>query len=78
MCHRRPGPPSGYLRSTSVIGDKLGPEPLGLLADRVHQVRAEHAIREAGKVLHISGGHQGAAEVTEPSKTSGLSRARAA
>src|ERR1022692_54686 len=44
-----------------VVGDQFGPESLGLLADRVHQVRAEDPVGEAGEVLHLGGVHQSAA-----------------
>jgi hypothetical protein len=43
-----------------VVGDELGAEALGLLAQVVHEVRAQDAVREAGEVLHIGGVHQGA------------------
>src|SRR5580704_3109360 len=44
-----------------VIGNKLGAEPLGLLAQLVHQVRPENTVGEAGKVLDVGCVHQRAA-----------------
>ena len=44
-----------------VVGEELGAEPLGLLAHVVHQLGAHDAVREAGEVLHLGGGHQRAA-----------------
>ena len=44
-----------------VVGDVLGAEALGLLADPHHQLRAEHALGEAGVVLDVGGDHQLAA-----------------
>src|ERR1022692_201786 len=42
-----------------VVSDELGPESLRLLADRVHEVRAQDAVGAAREVLHLSGVHQG-------------------
>ena len=44
-----------------VLGKQLGAESLGLLAELVHQVWPDDAIRKAGKVLDVRGVHQGAA-----------------
>lgn len=41
-----------------VVGDELGAEAVGLLAQVVHQVGAGNAVGEAGEVLHLGGGHQ--------------------
>src|SRR5690606_36037665 len=43
-----------------VVGHQLGPEPLRLLAEVVHEVRPQDPVREAREVLHIGGVHQGA------------------
>src|SRR3954447_15305905 len=42
---------------------QLGAELLGLVAHVVHELRALDALREAGEVLHLGGGHQRAAEL---------------
>ena len=60
-----------------VVGDQLGAEPLGLLAQTVHEVGAHDAVGEAGEVLHLCGVHQRAAGGDRPSKTRGLRSARA-
>ena len=44
-----------------VVGDQLGAEALGLLAQVVHQLRAHDAVGEAGEVLDLGGVHQRAA-----------------
>ena len=44
-----------------VGGDELGAEPLGLLAELHHELGAEDAVGEAGKVLDVGGEHELAA-----------------
>src|SRR5262249_15952589 len=69
-----------------VLGAQLGTEPLRLLAHGGRQVRAPDPAREAGGVGRGKGGKfwrsvvfmRGAAGVTDPSNTTGLSWARAA
>ena len=59
-----PGTPgAGEVDAARVVGDELGAEALSLLAHGVHQLRAHDAVREAGEVLHLGGGHQGAARL---------------
>jgi hypothetical protein len=52
---------AGEVDTLDVVGDELGIEALGLLAERIHQVRAHDAVGEAGVVLHVGGVHQRAA-----------------
>ena len=52
---------AGEVDRGHVVGDQLGAEALGLLAQVVHQVRAHDAVGEAGEVLDVGGVHQGAA-----------------
>src|SRR5439155_1228449 len=49
---------SGQLHPGDVVGDVLRAEALGLLAHVVHQLGTENAVRKAGEVLHLGGGHQ--------------------
>jgi hypothetical protein len=69
---------AGQVGLDDVVGDQLGSEALGLLAQGVHEVRTHDAVGEAGKfstsVVVISA----PPAVTEPSNTSGFSPARAA
>ena len=46
-----------------VARHELGAEALGLGAHLVHERRALDALREAGEVLHLGGGHQRATEL---------------
>ena len=51
---------AGQVDVGDVVGDQLGAELLGLLAQVVHQRRAHDAVGETGEVLDVGGGHQGA------------------
>ncbi len=51
----------GEVHLGDVVGDQLGAEALGLLAQVVHELRAHDAVREAGVVLDVGGVHQRAA-----------------
>ena len=70
--HDRPGPVlhavdgdrldrAAQVDGLGVHGLQVGAETLGLLADLRHQLGALDALREAGEVLHLGGGHQRAA-----------------
>ena len=69
---------AGEVDLGDVVEDHLGAEPLGLLLQFVHQLRALDAVGEAGEVLDLGGVHQRAAGGDRPPKTSGFSPARAA
>ena len=49
---------TGQVDSLDVVGDELGPEPLGLGAHVVHEIRAHDALAEPREVLHLGGVHQ--------------------
>ena len=49
---------AGEVDRGDVVGDQLGAEALGLLAQVVHEVRAHDAVGEAGEVLDVGGVHQ--------------------
>jgi hypothetical protein len=48
----------GEVHLGDVVGDQLGAEALGLLAQVVHQLRAHDAVGEAGEVLDVGRVHQ--------------------
>src|SRR6185312_3120118 len=54
---------AGQIDLGNVLGDQLGPEPLGLRTQLVHQLRPHDAVREAREILDVSGRHQGSASV---------------
>ena len=41
-----------------VVGEKLGPEPLGLAPELAHQLRTHDPFRETGVVLYVARDHQ--------------------
>ena len=53
----------GEVDPGDVVGYELGPEALRLLAELLHHLRAEHALRVAGIVLDVARDHQLAAPV---------------
>jgi hypothetical protein len=67
----------GQVDLGDVPGDQLGAEALGLGAHVVHELRALHALGEAGEVLDL-GRVISAPPNCEPSNTSGCRFARAA
>ncbi|SHU76761.1 Uncharacterised protein [Mycobacteroides abscessus subsp. abscessus] len=55
------GAPQGDL--VDVLGAEVGAEADGLFAHLIHQVRSHDSLAEAGVVLDLGGGHQGATEL---------------
>jgi hypothetical protein len=53
----------GQVDLADVPRDQLGAEALRLGAHVVHELRALDAVAEAGEVLDLGGGHQGATEL---------------
>src|SRR5215469_2945091 len=49
-----------------VLGKQLGAESLGLLAELVHQVGPDYAVRKAGIVLYVGSVHERAARCHRP------------
>jgi hypothetical protein len=49
---------AGQVHVGDVVGDELGPEPLGLAAHVVHELGAHDAVTEAGEVLDLGRVHE--------------------